>query len=112
MYYFQENRDENGAFAIQRNQIAKAVNLKLAGVKTALIRLKTKGYIVLNTSSPGRYTGYTSYTLTPLAHQFLSSPDTLDLLGFKRFQTVAETVSNAASSSSNINNTTTSLPDE
>lgn len=105
--YFAEVHKKNGSILVQRHQISESLGLKLAGVKTALVRLKKKGFINLEGCSRGRYTGFTSYSLTESAYKVLASTEALDLLGFKRFQTVSQTVSkDPYSSSINLNNNT------
>lgn len=108
--YFSEVHKNNGSILVQRHQIAESLGLTLAGVKTALVRLKKKGFINLENCSRGRYTGFTSYSLTESAYKVLASTEALDLLGFKRFQTVSQTASkDPYSSSFNLNNNTNTI---
>lgn len=108
--HFSEVHKNNGSILVQRNQVAESLGLTLAGVKTALVRLKKKGFINLENCSRGRYTGFTSYSLTESAYKVLASTEALDLLGFKRFQTVSQTVSkDPYSSSFNLNNNTNTI---
>lgn len=110
LYFFHENLNEQGVVVIQRKAIIEATTLTLAGVKTALTRLKKKGYIELVSCSSGRYTGYTSYILLAETYKILSTAQARELLGFKRLQSVSQSVS-IEPISSNIN-TTTNLPVE
>lgn len=101
LLFFQNLKEGTG---VKKHQIADATGLKLSGVKTALIRLKTKGFINLVDCSGGRFTGFTIYQLTALAFEFLSSRQAIDMVALNRFQPVS---TGGSYSSSNINNTIT-----
>lgn len=83
--------------------IAEHTGLKVAGVKTALNRLKTKGFINLVGFSGGCANSFTVYELTTIAIDFLSSEKANSLLAFGNLKPV----STGFSYSSSINKTTT-----
>jgi hypothetical protein len=102
---------------VRRREVAVATAQTLAGVKTALIRLSKVRLLELVEFKCGKINGFTSYRLTAQARTVLASKEAGDSIGFKRFQTVSETVSIGFSSSSssliekNLKTTTTSEPE-
>lgn len=88
----------------RKSHIATTTGLTFDGVKTAIKRLKTKGFINLVSYSSGAKTGYVKYELTGLAIEYLAQEGTANLNQKSQSQWGSM---GCYSSSSNINTTTT-----